>query len=106
MQNFLTEPPQWGSNYYIWMVNFSTGPKTQTDTLPPTGGDTILTNHVTPDMEVDIEGYRKYVIELILELKAQGMILKDIKAELEGIGLKTFTGKKIWSAGTIGKLWV
>ncbi|ACN18038.1 hypothetical protein HRM2_p00520 (plasmid) [Desulforapulum autotrophicum HRM2] len=74
-------------------------------TLPPTGGDTIPTGSVTPDMEVDIEGYKGQVIKLILKLKAQGMILKDIKSELEGRGLKTFTGKTIWATGTIGNLY-
>jgi hypothetical protein len=56
-------------------------------------------------MEPDIEGYKRHVIELILELKGQGMILKEIKAKLESRGLKTFTGKIAWATGTIGKLY-
>jgi len=75
--------------------------KTPADTLPLTGGDTIPTDSVPPDME----GYKQHVIELILELKGRGMILKEIKAELESRGLKTFTGKDTWAIGTIGNLY-
>lgn len=79
--------------------------KMPTDTLPPTGGDIIHTEGVIPDMKVDIEGYKQHVIKLILKLKAQNMTLKNIKAELEDRGLKTFTEKTVWAVGTIGNLY-
>ena len=63
------------------------------------------TGCVIPDMLADIEGYKRHVIELILNLKNHGMILKEIKTHLESRSLKTFTGKNTWAIGTIGKLY-
>lgn len=86
------------------------GVKTPATTPPPTGGDATPTGHVTPDtqvpdMKTDKEGYKRDVIKLIVKLKGQGMIFQQIKAELEGRGLKTFRGKDAWAISTIGNLY-
>jgi len=50
-------------------------------------------------------GYKEYIIDLVCQLKKEGLSFRKITAELENRGLRTLAGKDKWNPGTISK-WV
>ncbi|MBF0234420.1 MAG: recombinase family protein [Desulfamplus sp.] len=56
-----------------------------------------------PDWQ-DKEAFKKYTADLIFEMKNKGMTLKAIAEELNGMGLKTRSGKDKWSFGMVNSV--
>ncbi|MBF0234026.1 MAG: recombinase family protein [Desulfamplus sp.] len=56
-----------------------------------------------PDWQ-EKEAFKKYTSDLIFEMKNKGMTLKGIAEELNGMGLKTRSGKDKWSFGMVNSI--
>ena len=56
-----------------------------------------------PDWQ-DKEAFKKYTADLIFEMKNKDMTLKAIAEELNGMGLKTRSGKDKWSFGMVNSI--
>ena len=56
-----------------------------------------------PDWQ-DKEAFKKYTADLISEMKNKDMTLKAIAEELNGMGLKTRSGKNKWSFGMVNSI--
>lgn len=56
-----------------------------------------------PDWQ-DKEAYKKYTSDLIFKLKNAGMTLKEMAEELNGMGLKSRSGKDAWSFGMVNSV--
>ena len=62
-----------------------------------------LDTPLIPDWQ-DKESYREYTSDLIFKLKNAGMTLKEMAEELNGMGLKSRSGKDSWSFGMVNSV--
>lgn len=81
----------------------SSTPFTDQEQQPTDGTDTSETWAAPPEWH-DKEAYRKYTLNLIIELKNADMTLKEIVDKLRDMGVKTRTGIDKWSIGTISNI--
>ena len=70
---------------------------------PEAEPEETITAPSTPDWQ-DKEAFKKYTADLIFEMKNKGMTLKAIAEELNGMGLKTRSGKDSWSFGMVNSI--